>query len=98
MPLLLIIGLSGCGANDPKPNQDIDRAKIVHDQVGRFLPMPAASNLPPMILDTATGCVMALNRAQDGSVALDEVPIANSKRSCMELRQIDVVYNGFKIK
>ena len=94
---LAVVLLAGCSFDESKPDQNLRSAAIVRDQIGRFAIIPAQSNVPTMLLDTATGCVFSINRAEDGKMVLYEVPFAAVNRSCSELRQLDVVYNGVKL-
>ena len=79
--------VAGCSSADGKA----DNANIVHQQIGRFQFMPARDGFPPLILDTAAGCVMAISKDEAGQVSVDEVNFPDGTNSCRASKQLLVV-------
>ena len=85
LPALLL--LAGCDDFDGKAS----RSTIIHNQIGRFVIVPAQNGYPAMVLDTAAGCVDTITKADNGSVQMDEVNFDDGTNSCNATKQLLVV-------
>ena len=85
--LVMVLALSACGTSDGKNAN----AQIIHEQIGRFAFQSAQEGFPPMIFDTATGCVMAISKDEDGGISIDEVSFPGGPSSCNAMKQLLVV-------
>ena len=76
--------LSGCGNTD----LTTENSEIIRNQTGRFAFVAASEGYPPMVLDTAAGCVMAISKSEDGVVEIDEVAFPEGTNSCNASKQL----------
>ena len=79
-----LVGLSGCGDSGVAERH----AKIIHDQVGRFAIVAAQEGFPAMVIDSATGCVMAISKDDSGEVQMSEVTFASGTNNCRIMRDL----------
>ncbi len=94
----LVFTLVGCSSFDPKSDVKDESAEIVHKQIGRFAAIPVPENVPPLILDTATGCVKSVDRAENGSISIDEVSLVGGGSSCYAMKYLRVIDNDIRVK
>ena len=78
--VLILVVLSGCGEAEQKSfshtksNSEIRKrvaelraATNIEEQIGRFQFHPASGEMPPLLFDTATGCIEVFDKLVDGS-------------------------------
>lgn len=82
---LVVSSLTACG----RPAET--HSAIIQKQVGRFSVVSASDGFPPLVLDTAAGCVMALSKDTAGKVTIDEVEFPDGTNSCNASKQLLVV-------
>ncbi len=70
---------------------DESTTTAIQKQTGRFTVVTAQDGYPPIILDTAAGCVMTLAKNDDGTVFVDEVLFPGGTNSCNASKQLLVV-------
>ncbi len=87
---LAIVGLAASSVTACSPPTET-HSTIIQKQVGRFTMMAASDGFPPLVLDTAAGCVMALTKDTAGKVTIDEVDFPDGTDSCRASKQLLVV-------
>lgn len=75
----LAVCVGGCGDTE---------ADLVQKQVGRFASVEPREGFPPLVIDTATGCVMAVTKDEAGGVTVDEVNFPDGTTSCHAMKQL----------
>lgn len=88
--VLVAVALTSCS-----PSKESHSARI-QKQVGRFAIVAAANGYPPLVLDTAAGCVMAVAKDQAGHVTIEEVTFPDGTNSCRASKQLLVVDTASK--
>jgi hypothetical protein len=77
--LALPVSIGACGDT---------KADKVQKQVGRFASVAAQEGYPPLVIDTATGCVMAVSKDDHDSVTVDEVNFPDGTTSCRVMKYL----------
>lgn len=81
----LVVPVGACGLAPEKTEAD-----LVQKQVGRFTSVAASEGYPPLVIDTATACVMAVSKDEAGRVTVDEVAFPDGTTSCRVMKQLVV--------
>jgi hypothetical protein len=89
---MVAFALTACG-----PAQE-SHSTIIQKQVGRYAVVGASGGYPPLVVDTAGGCVMAIALDQTGKVTVDEVEFPDGTNSCNASKQLLVVDTLSKIR
>jgi hypothetical protein len=80
MASLLLLLVSGCAQFDAK--EGAHREAVMHGvdpQQGRYQLVAATGNYPPMMIDTATGCVAPLSITDKGSIQFGETTLGGKQ-------------------
>jgi hypothetical protein len=91
--LLGLLILTGCNMADDEKTK---LAKVIDYQKGRFVLTPASAPYPPMLVDSATGCVIAIRYTDEG-LRLEELSYSGGTSSCRLLSELVVVETASEV-
>lgn len=91
--LLGLLVLTGCNISDDEKTKF---AKVIDYQKGRFVLTPASPPYPPMLVDSATGCVIAIRYGDEG-LRLEELSYSGGTSSCRLLSELVVVETASEV-
>ena len=83
--ILVPLILTACDANTASTGPRREWvADAVSAQKGRYQLIPASVSFPPLMLDTATGCVKSISVGQDGQVKFSGVTLGDDLKADLD--------------